>query len=165
MRNAVIEGRYAAQVPAIFGTDPHRLGPSILAVAEGLEIGPATIQFDSAIAASDQPGHTFLIALGRSFFPAQLKFEIVKPAGSAAGSIFVGADKDTGGDIDLLSAVRATVAGARVISASARTLLAGDTAGEFPAGGLSAIRIIDPTRGLPAAARAHWKLTMQGSFR
>ena len=165
LRKAVIEGRYAAQVPAIFGTDPHRLGPSILAVVDGLEIGTTTIQFDSAIAASDRPGHTFLIAFGRSFVPAQLKFEIVKPAGSAAGSIFVGADKDTGGDIDLLRAVRATVGGARLLSATGRTLLAGDGAAEFPAGGLSAIRIIDPTRGLPAAARAHWKLTVQGSFR
>lgn len=165
LRNAVIEGRYAAQVPAIFGTDPHRLGTSILAVVEGLEIGTTTIQFDSSIAAADRPGHTFLIALGRSFVPTQLRFEVVKPAGNGAGSIFVGADRDTGGDIALLNAVRSTVAGARVVSPSVRTLLAGDTASEFPAGGLSAIRVVDPSRGFAAAARAHWKLTVQGSFR
>ena len=165
LRKAVIEGRYAAQVPAIFGTDPRRLGASILAVVEGLEIGAVTIQFNSVITATDQPGHTFLIVLGRSFVPAQLKFEIVKAAGSDAAPIFVGADTDAGRDIALLSAVRSTVVGARVVSASARTLLAGDAAGEFPAAGLSAIRVVDPSRGFPAAARAHWKLTVQGSFR
>ena len=37
--------------------------------------------------------------------------------------------------------------------------------GEFPAGGISAIRIVDPTRALPLAARARWKLTLEGSFR
>ena len=148
----------------MFGNDPRRAGPSILAVVDGLELGPKAIRFTSDITAIDRPGHSFLIVLGRSFTATRLRFEIVRAAGGASGSILVGADRDTGRDLALLNAVRPTTVGARLFSPSARTLLPGDVAGEFPAGGLSAIRVVDPSRGLGLAARARWVLTLEGAF-
>ena len=165
LRDATIDGAYAANVGAIFGTEPHRTGNSILAGVEGLEIGTRAIRFDSSITAIDQPGHTFLIALGRSFVPTLLRFEIVKAAGIGAAAILVGADDDAGRDLALLRAVRPAVVGERRFSAGTRTLMAGDVPSEFPAGGLSAIRIVDPSRALPSALRARWRLTLEGSFR
>ena len=165
VREAQIRGPYASKVPAIFGSDPRRTGGSILAIVDGLEIGARAIRFDSAIALADQPGHTFLIALGRSFVPTLLRFEIVEGATNAAAPIFVGADSDAGRDLALLRAVRPSVVGERRFSAGVRALLPGDVAGEFPAGGISAIRIVDPSRALAASARARWKLTLEGSFR
>lgn len=165
VREAQIRGPHASKVPAMFGTHPHRTGASILAVVDGLEIGARAIRFDSAIATTDQPGHAFLIALGRSFVPTLLRFEIVKGAANAAGPILVGVDSDAGRDLTLLRAVRPSAVGERRFSAGARALLPGDVAGEFPAGGIAAIRIVDPSRALPATARARWKLTLEGSFR
>lgn len=165
VRKPTVQGPYAAHVAAIFGAESRRIGTSILAKVDGLEIAQGAIRFDSSIAATDQPGHTFLIVLGRSFVPTQLRFEIVKAAGSAAEPIFVGADDDAGRDLELLRAVRPALTGERRISAGTRTLLAGDVAGRFPTGGLSAIRIVDPSRGLPASLRARWKVTLEGSFR
>ena len=68
-------------------------------------------------------------------------------------------------ELAMLRAERPSIAGERRLFAGLRGLLPGDVAGEFPAGGISAIRIVDPTRALPLAARAHWKLTLEGSFR
>lgn len=165
VRDARIVGPYAANVSAVFGTEPHRTGGSILAAVDGLEIGAGAIRFDSTIATADRPGHTFLIALGRSFVPSRLRFAISKPAASGTGSIFVGADEDAGRDVELLRAVNPVTPGERRLSAGGRTLMPGDVAGEFPAGGLVAIRVVDPTRALPSAARAKWALTLEGSFR
>ena len=165
VREALIRGPYASKVSATFGTDPRRTGGSILASVDGLELGPGSIRFDSTIATLDQPGHTFLLPLGRSFVPTVLKFAIVRNAASTAGPILVGADSDAGRELAMLRAVRPSIAGERRFSAGLRGLLPGDFAGEFPAGGISAIRIVDPTRALPLAARAHWKLTLVGSFR
>lgn len=165
VRNAEIRGPHARQIPAMFGTHPHRAGGSILAVVDGLEIGPRVIRIDSGITTIDQPGHAFLIVLGRSFVPTLLKFEIVQAAARTAGPIFVGVDDDAGRETALLRAVRSSATGERRLSAGVRALLPGDVAGGFPAGGVSAIRIVDPTRGLSGASRARWKLTLEGSFR
>ena len=165
VRDARIVGPYAAAVPAIFGTEPHRAGGSVLAAVDGLEIGARAIRFDSAITTVDRPGHTFLIALGRSFVPTGLRFAITKPGSGSAGSIFVGADEDGGRDITLLRAVDPAKPGERRLSPDSSVILPGDVAGAFPAGGLSAIRIVDPSRGLPAARRPRWTLTLEGAFR
>lgn len=164
VRNATIGGVHAANIPAVFGNDPRRAGPSILAAVDGLELGPKTIRFTSDVTAIDRPGHSFLIVLGRSFTATRLRFEIVRAAGGASGPILVGADSDAGRDLTVLRAVRSGVVGQRLLSPSARTLLAGDVAGEFPAAGLSAIRVVDPTRALGLAARARWVLTLEGAF-
>ena len=164
VRNATIGGVHAANIPAVFGNDPRRAGPSILAVVDGLELGPKAIRFTSDVTAIDRPGHSFLIVLGRSFTPARLRFEIVRAAGGASGSILVGADSDAGRDLALLNVVRPTAIGARLFSPTSRTLLPGDVAGEFPTIGLSAIRVVDQTRGLGLAARARWVLTLEGAF-
>jgi len=164
VRNASIVGAYAANISAVFGTDPRRAGPSILAAVDGLEIGTKSIRFTSDVTAFDRPGHTFLIVLGRSFVATRLRFEIVRAASGASGPILVGADSDAGRDLTVLRAVRSGVVGQRLLSPSARTLLVGDVAGEFPAAGLSAIRVVDPTRALGLAARARWVLTLEGAF-
>ena len=164
LRNPTIGGPHAANVPAMFGTDPRRTGPSVLAVVDGLEIGAKTIRFTSDVTAIDRPGHTFLIVLGRSFTPTRLRFEIVRAAGGAGGTILVGADGAGGRDLVLLRAVRPGVAGERLLSAAQQALLPGDAAGAFPSGGIAAIRVVDPTRALGLAARARWVLTLEGGF-
>lgn len=165
VHDSTIDGAYAAKVAAVFGADPHRSGNSILASVEGLEFGPRAIRFDSSVTTIDQPGHTFLIVLGRSFVPTLLRFAVVKPGGNARTSILVGADSDAGGDITLLRAVNPLAVGERRFAAGSRTLMPGDVAGAFPADGLTAIRIVDPSRDLPVAARARWTLTLEGAFR
>lgn len=164
VRNASIVGPHAANVTAMFGSDPRRTGPSILAAVDGLEIGAGSVRFTSDVTAFDRPSHTFLIVLGRSFVPTRFRFEIVRAAANATDPILVGADSDTARDLVMLRAVSPTVTGARLLSSSARTLLAGDVAGDFPPGGISAIRVVDPSRALPAASRARWTLTLEGKF-
>ena len=159
-----IAGPFAANVAAVFGTDSSRTGNSILATVDGLEIGAKAIRFDSSVAGFDRPGHTFTIVLGRSFVPTLLRFEIVG-SGASRSPLLIAADDDSGRDVAMLRAVNPQSLGERRVSGNSAALKPGDVAGLFPATGISAIRVIDPTRAGGTTARARWRLVLEGAFR
>ena len=156
IRDPKVVGPHAARISTVFGTSPSRKADSLLAVADGLELGARTIRLTSDITALDQPLHSFYTLLGRSFVPSALRFEVVRAARRPAGALTLGADTDDGRDIALLP---------RGVDLARAAVHQAGLGGILNGAGILSLRVNDPSRALPAADRARWLLAVEGRFR
>ena len=156
IRDPKVVGPHAARISTVFGTSPSRKADSLLAVADGLELGARTIRLTSDITALDQHLHSFYTLLGRSFVPSALRFEVVRAARRPAGALTLGADTDDGRDIALLP---------RGVDLARAAVHQAGLGGILNGAGILSLRVNDPSRALPAADRARWLLAVEGRFR